>query len=89
MSHVYILTCIVAYSLNQNVLLFYSNTKSAFSENQSSFEKFKQQLFWHNFLTLAIGIYVIFFMQIYFYFPMNGTNLNQNSPLCIVCLMLV
>lgn len=45
MSHVYILTCIVAYSLNQNVLLFYSNTKSAFSENQSSFEKFKQQLF--------------------------------------------
>ena len=30
---------------NQNVLLFYSNTKSALSENQSSFEKFKQQLF--------------------------------------------
>ena len=67
MSHVYILTCIVAYSLNQNVLLFYSNTKSAFLESQSSFEKFKQQLFLAQLPNIiAIGIYVIFFMQIYF-----------------------
>ena len=55
------------YKLSSYVSCLYSNLHSGLFFNQKSSEKFKQQLFLAQLSNIiAIGIYVIFFMQIYF-----------------------